>query len=71
VKTRSAGHDRAADALSRSQRRRIRRAAESWIHAHPGVGAEFRFDLISVDASVRGTPRIEHLEGAFFGDEAL
>jgi len=69
VKTRRPGPQRAAEALAPTQRRRIRRAAESWIHSHPGVGREFRFDLVTVDVARGGPPRIEHIQDAFYGDE--
>ncbi len=69
VKTRVAGPQCAVDALAPAQRRRIRRAAESWIHAHRGVGREFRFDLVTVDVPHGGPPRVEHIPDAFFGDD--
>lgn len=69
VKTRRRGPQRAVEALAPAQRRRIRRAAESWIHAHPGVGREFRFDLVTVDVAEDGAARVEHIEDAFYGDD--
>lgn len=69
VKTRRPGPQRAAEGLAPAQRRRIRRAAESWIHSHPGVGREFRFDLVTVDVGGGGPPRVDHIEDAFYGDE--
>ena len=71
VKTRSRGPQGAVDALSRGQRRRMRRAAESWIHAHPAVGDEFRFDLVSVDVDDEGGATVRQIEDAFYGEEAL
>lgn len=68
VKTRGRGPQRAAEALAPAQRRRIRRAAESWIHSHPGVGREFRFDLVTVDVAAGRPARVEHIEDAFHGD---
>lgn len=70
VKTRSRGPQEAVESLTFAQRRRIRRAAESWIHASPGVGVEFRFDLISIDVGSRGTSVLRHVEHAFHGDDA-
>lgn len=69
VKTRGRGPARAVEALTPGQRRRIRRAAESWIHAHPGIGREFRFDLVTVDVAPGGSTRVEHIPEAFYGDE--
>jgi putative endonuclease len=71
VKTRARGPQEAVDALSTGQRRRIRRAAESWIHAHPGVGEEFRFDLISVDIRAGDVPTVRQIEDAFYGEDVL
>lgn len=70
VKTRRPGPQPAAEALAPAQRRHLRRAAEAWIHAHPGVGREFRFDLVVVEWSEGRASRIEHLPDAFYGDDA-
>ena len=78
VKTRIHGPQDPSLTLSHAQRRRLRRAAEAWIHSHPTVGREFRFDLVTVEfASSRGgsrtlsgEPHIRHIEGAFYGDDA-
>lgn len=69
VKTRTPGPQDAAESLTAAQRRRIRRAAEAWIHAHPGVGREFRFDLALVRTSRGKGATIELIPDAFFGDE--
>ncbi len=71
VKTRRRGPESAVEALAPSQRRRLRAAAEAWIHAHPGVGREFRFDLVAVQLGPDGRPRVEHVREAFFGDDLL
>ncbi len=71
VKTRMPGPEEPLESLTPRQRRGLRRAAEAWIHSHPGVGREFRFDLIAVQAGGGGTPRIEHVTNAFFGDDAF
>ncbi len=71
VKTRRPGPERSVEALSPRQRRDLRRAAEAWIHSHPGVGAEFRFDLVAVEWEPGGSPRIDHIPNAFYGEDAL
>ena len=71
VKTRMPGPERPLEALGPSQRRSLRRAAEAWIHSHPGVGKEFRFDLIAVEAGGGRPPRLDHVLNAFFGEDAL
>ena len=68
VKTRGPGPQAPAEALGRGQRRRLRRAAEAWIHAHPGVGREFRFDLVGIRLPEGGEPRIDHRPDAWHGD---
>lgn len=69
VKTRTPGVEAPVQALARDQRRRLRRAAEAWIHANPGVGREFRFDLIGIELHPGAAPLIRHIPDAFFGDE--
>lgn len=71
VKTRRPGPERPIESLGPRQRRALRRAAEAWIHSHPGIGKEFRFDLIAVEAVEGGEPSVEHLTNAFYGEEAL
>ncbi|MDH3735342.1 MAG: YraN family protein [Gemmatimonadota bacterium] len=71
VKTRTRGPQPAAHALSAPQRQHIRRAAEAWIHEHPGIGQEFRFDLVAVDADGFQGPDIDHIEDAFFGEHSI
>ncbi len=69
VKTRQCGVQAASETLRRGQRQRIRRAAGAWMRQHPGVGMEFRFDLVAVEFDGSGgAPRIEHIPGAFYGD---
>lgn len=70
VKTRRPGPQEPRDALGAAQRRRIRRAAEAWIHAHPTIGREFRFDLVAVEFGASGRATVRHIEAAFWGDEA-
>ncbi len=70
VKTRRRGVEGPEESLPPAQRRRIRRASEAWIHAHPGVGREFRFDLVTVEVGRGAQVHIEHHADAFFGDEA-
>jgi len=71
VKTRCPGPERSAEALSPRQRRELRRAAEAWIHSHPGVGAEFRFDLVAVDLRPGNSPHVDHIPNAFYGEDVL
>lgn len=71
VKTRRDGVQAAAEGLSPAQRRRLRRASEAWIHSHPGIGAEFRFDVVAVELDGRGVPSIEHIPDAFYGDDCV
>ncbi|MEJ2343629.1 MAG: YraN family protein [Gemmatimonadales bacterium] len=68
VKARGPGPQDPLEAIGRTKRRDIRRAAERWIHSHPGVGSEFRFDAIGVRAGGSGV-RILHVRGAFTGDD--
>ncbi|WP_420634073.1 YraN family protein [Candidatus Palauibacter sp.] len=69
VKTRRSGVQSPSEALSRAQRRRIRGAAGAWIRQHPGVGTEFRFDLVAVEFDPGRSHRIEHIPEAFYGDD--
>ena len=47
------------------QRRRIMRAAEAWLAAHPpGDDTEIRFDIVSI-VKTRWRFRVERYEGAF------
>ena len=69
VKARHPGPQASLEGLGWAQRRRLRRAAEAWIHAHPGVGREFRFDLVGVTFRPGRAPRIEHVRAAFHGDD--
>ena len=70
VKTRAPGPQAPVEAVSRAKRRTIRHASEAWIHAHPGVGREFRFDVVGVTAGPRGKHRIRHYPDAFTSDDA-
>lgn len=70
VKTRAGGPQAPLEAISWAKRRQIRRAAESWIHRHPGIGREFRFDAIGVLMKAGGTPIVEHVRAAFYADDA-
>lgn len=69
VKARGPGPQAPAEGLSRRQRARLRRAAERWIHEHPGVGREFRFDLVTVRVRPGRRPAVAHLRDAFYGDD--
>lgn len=69
VKTRRPGPQTALESVSRRQMRILRRAATAWIHAHPGVGREFRFDVVGVELRESDRARVEHVIGAFTGDD--
>lgn len=69
VKTRGPGPAAPLEAIDRAKRRDLRRAAEAWIHAHPGVGREFRFDAVGVRLAPGARPEVEHVPAAFFADE--
>ncbi|MEE9208039.1 MAG: YraN family protein [Gemmatimonadota bacterium] len=68
VKARCRGPQSPLEAVSSRQRAGLRIAAEAWIHAHPGVGEEFRFDVIGVELSSVNRGRIEHVKDAFTGE---
>ena len=70
VKTRGPGPQAPLEALGRTKRRDVRRAAEAWIRAHPGVGREFRFDAVAVEVDRPGAVRVEHVRDAFRGEDA-
>ena len=70
VKARRRGPQQPLEALSRSKRRQIRRAAAAWIRSHPGVGEEFRFDAVGVRFEPDREPVVEHVRDAFFGEDA-
>lgn len=69
VKARAAGPQDPLEAIGPAKRRDLRRAAEHWIHTHPGVGREFRFDAIGVHVS-GGRATIRWVRAAFTGDDA-
>ncbi|WP_419936541.1 YraN family protein [Candidatus Palauibacter sp.] len=71
VKTRRAGVQPPSEALAPAQRRRIRHAAGAWLRRNPGVGAEFRFDVVAVELGRGGGCRIEHIPDAFYGEDAV
>ncbi|MFQ5679264.1 MAG: YraN family protein [Gemmatimonadota bacterium] len=69
VKARGPGPQDPREALNRKKRREVRRAAEAWIHLHPGVGREFRFDVVAVRARAGRPVELEHIPNAFFGED--
>jgi Holliday junction resolvase-like predicted endonuclease len=69
VKARRGGPQHPLEAITRSKRRELHRAAASWIRAHPTVGAEFRFDAVAVRFAGGGEPIVEHIRNAFFSDD--
>lgn len=66
VKTRrSAGFGTPAEAVDRRKVARLRHLAAQWL-AEAGVRpADVRFDVVAVVTPRRGTPRVEHIRGAF------
>ena len=69
VKARGPGPQDPLEAIGRAKRRDLRRAAEHWIHAHPGVGREFRFDAVGIRTG-DGRTGIRYVRSAFTGDDA-
>lgn len=69
VKTRGPGPQAPLEAIGWAKRRDLRRAAEAWIHRHPGVGREFRFDAVGVRLLPGAPPEVEHVPAAFFADD--
>lgn len=69
VKTRGPGPAAPLEAIGPAKRRDLRRAAEAWIHDHPGVGLEFRFDAVGVRLTPGAPPEVEHVPAAFYADE--
>lgn len=71
VKARGPGPQDPLEALGPAKRRELRRAAAQWIRSHPGVGLEFRFDVVAVRIGASGAPpEVEHVRNAFYGDDA-
>lgn len=70
VKTRSSGRADPLAAIGARKRRELRRAAAAWIHSHPGIGREFRFDAVAVTLAPGRTPAVEHVREAFYADDA-
>jgi putative endonuclease len=69
VKTRRHGPQSPTESVTRAQRRRLRGAAEAWIHAHPGTGHEFRFDVVGIVMHPHRPPTLVHITDAFTGDD--
>ena len=69
VKTRRDGPQSPTESVTRAQRRRLRGAAEAWIHAHPGTGHEFRFDVVGIVMHPHRPPTLVHITDAFTGDD--
>ncbi len=68
VKARRSDLQHPLEAIGRRKRRHLRRAAERWIREHPGVGREFRFDVIGIRLG-RRHPRLTYVRDAFTGDD--
>jgi putative endonuclease len=66
VKTRrGAGYGPPAEAVDGRKVSRLRRLAAEWLGQARLCPREVRFDVISVISPRRGSPRIEHVRGAF------
>lgn len=70
VRARTGGPEDPLESIDWKKRKDLRRAAEAWIHAHPGVGREFRFDVVAVRGRPGEPAEIEHVRGAFTADDA-
>jgi len=56
----------ARDSVSPSKQRRIARAAEQFLCRHPYYGdTALRFDVVCIDVSADGRPRLQWLADAF------
>jgi putative endonuclease len=53
------------EAVTGTKQRRLRGLALRWLDAHPGSGAELRFDVVSIVSRRGRAPEIEVLEAAF------
>jgi len=69
VKTRRPGPQSPVEAVSGAKRRAIRRASAAWIHSHPGVGREFRFDILGISIDPPEKPKISYIADAFTADD--
>lgn len=69
VKARGPGPQDPLEALGPAKRRDLRRAAGAWIRAHPGVGLEFRFDVVAVRLHPGAAAEVEHVRNAFYADD--
>ena len=67
VKTRSGlGFGRPEEAISRTKRRHIVRAARAYLHERHLEKARCRFDVISIILHPEAAPQIEHFKRAFW-----
>jgi putative endonuclease len=61
VKTRRGGrYGQPIEAVTRAKVRRLRAAAWCWLHEHPRVRGELRFDVVSVWPQRKGPARYLH-----------
>ena len=66
VRTRTGtGFGTPAESVTAAKRRRLRRLAVEWLAAHPGGWRPVCFDVVGVDLSDPGLPRLELLEDVF------
>ncbi len=63
--TRHAGAVPPEDSVGHEKQRRLRRAAEFYIAAHPRWELYYRFDVIGIVLDASGQTRLEHIENAF------
>ena len=54
-----------AESIVPAKARRLRRLAAQWLQSSAANPREVRFDVIEVRAPRSGTPRVEHIKGAF------
>jgi putative endonuclease len=66
----SSGHGAGYEAVTRSKRRRIVRAAVLFAASRGLSEAPLRFDVVSIDRDASNEPRIRHDRGAFDSDGA-
>lgn len=59
----------AAHAVDSAKQQRLLRGAAAWLHAHRGRARRVRFDVVSCVPRPDGSWQVEHMEGAFDGDQ--
>jgi len=69
VKSRYPGPQDPAEAVDRSKRGNLRRAAATWISTRDEWADDYRFDVISVRLRHGHPPVVHHVPGAFTADD--